>query len=47
MVGGWLALERKLFQGHTQYKKFEKVEKKKLRWYEWLSMTLSSHHKVT
>ena len=46
MVSGWLALERKLFQGHMQYKKFEEV-KKKLRWYEWLSMTLSSHHKVT
>jgi len=30
MGGGWLALERKLFQGHMQYKKFEKVEKKNL-----------------
>lgn len=28
MVCGWLALERKLFQGNMQYKKFEEVKKK-------------------
>lgn len=27
MVSGWLALARKLFQGHMQYKKFEEVKK--------------------